>query len=75
MGLPGGELERDRQAMRASVTAWILVVRPPRERPMQTARRSAIPAVPAERFAPLFALAPCWWTRIDELSTDCSDPS
>lgn len=26
------------------------------------------------RFAPIIAFAPCRWTRMDELSTDCSDP-
>jgi hypothetical protein len=37
MGLAFAELEKDRQAQ-ASTMAWILVVNPPRERPMQRDR-------------------------------------
>jgi hypothetical protein len=49
----------------ASTSAWILVVSRPFERPMH--RGSAVSPV-AVCGGPLFVLAPCWWTRIDELS-------
>ena len=74
MGLSSGQLQGDGQTVRIRDS-------------MDLRRQAASRAPHADgskvshtggtgiRFAPLFTLAPCWWTRMDELSTDCSDPS
>ena len=50
----------------ASTSAWILVVSPPLERPMQTASDRAAPVASAPLF-PLRGTVPaCWWTLIEE---------
>ena len=74
MGLPGGQFERDRQAMCIGDGVDFRRQTAPRAPHADGSKVSHAGGV-GGRFAPLFALAPCWWTRIEELSTDCSEPS
>ena len=74
MGLPGGQFQRDRQPSRIGDGVDLGRQTASRAPHVDGSKVSQTGGV-GGRVAPLFALAPCWWTRMDELSTDCSDPS
>ena len=74
MGMPGGQLEGDRQALGIGDGVDLGRQAAPRA-PHADGSKVTHTGGAGGRFAPVFALAPCWWTRIEDLSTDCSEPS